>query len=433
MCNRLLTIFLCCVLFSAFNFGQVSEARRIAKQLCSPDFFGRGYVKKGDSLAARFIGDEFKKIGLQPLKGNSYFQSFQHAVTTFPREMVVMVDKDTLLPGVDYLVDPNSGSSKLHWSYKQLSVEELFDPALFQKYVSNREKEQAGITSVLVDLRSFKGDSLKRLKIDIIPNLAQQLDVVVLTSEKLTHSVGNEPFPYSLIYLNAAQFKPGQSIYTHIYSKFEPEHYSTNVIGMVPALSTKKRFFEKERQPQTLFITAHYDHLGGMGNSTYFPGANDNASGVAMLLDLARYFQQHPTKYSLVFVAFAGEELGLLGSRYFVNYPWVDLTTVRFLLNLDIMGSGEEGITVVNGKKHTEEFQRLLTLNAKAAVPTIQSRGEAANSDHYWFSQVGVPSFFAYTMGPNKHYHDIYDTYEELSFSKFEPLSELFRRFLESF
>jgi hypothetical protein len=347
--------------------------------------------------------------------------------------MVVMVDKDTLLPGVDYLVDPNSGSSKLHWSYKQLSVEELFDPALFQKYVSNREKEQAGITSVLVDLRSFKGDSLKRLKIDIIPNLAQQLDVVVLTSEKLTHSVGNEPFPYSLIYLDAAKFKPGQSIYTHIYSKFEPEHYSTNVIGMVPALPTKKRFFEKETLPQTLFITAHYDHLGGMGNSTYFPGANDNASGVAMLLDLARYFQQHPTKYNLVFIAFAGEELGLLGSRYFVNYPWVDLTNIRFLLNLDIMGSGEEGITVVNGSKHTEAFQRLVNFNANNAIPTIKSRGEAANSDHYWFSQVGVPSFFVYTMGPNKHYHDIYDTYEELSFSKFEPLSELFRRFLESF
>jgi hypothetical protein len=428
-----LQVLLCCFFFQIISIAQLDDARRITKRLCSEEFFGRGYVKKGDSLAARFIGEEFQTMGLIPLKNNSFFQSFKHSVTTFPREMVVVIDNDTLLPGVDYLVDPNSGSSKLNWRYKELSVEELFDPSLFQKYVSNREKEQAGITSVLVDLSSYKGDSLKRLKIDIIPNLAQQLDVVVLTSEKLTHSVGNEPFQYSLIYLNAAKFKPGQSIYTHIYSKFEPEHYSTNVIGMVPAHPTKKRFFEKKQPPQTLFITAHYDHLGGMGNSTYFPGANDNASGVAMLLDLARYFQQHPTKYNLVFIAFAGEELGLLGSRYFVNYPWVDLTTVRFLLNLDIMGSGEEGITVVNGKKHTEEFQRLLTWNAKADVPTIQSRGEAANSDHYWFSQVGVPAFFAYTMGPNKHYHDIYDTYEQLSFSKFEPLSELFRRFLESF
>ena len=152
-----------------------------------------------------------------------------------------------------------------------------------------------------------------------------------------------------------------------------------------------------------------------------------------MLLDLARYFQQHPTKYNLVFVAFAGEELGLLGSRYFVNYPWVDLTNIRFLLNLDIMGSGEEGITVVNGSKHTEAFQRLVNLNADNIIPTIKSRGEAANSDHYWFSQVGGPSFCVYPRGPQKHYHDIYDTYEELSFSKFEPLSELFRRFLESF
>ena len=143
--------------------------------------------------------------------------------------------------------------------------------------------------------------------------------------------------------------------------------------------------------------------------------------------------KKNPTKHNIVFIAFAGEELGLVGSHYFVNSPWIDLTSVKFLLNLDIMGSGEEGITIVNGSKHKEECQRLITLNTSGAIPAIKSRGEAANSDHYWFSQVGVPSFFVYTMGPNKHYHDIYDTYEQLTFSKFEPLSELFRRFLESF
>jgi hypothetical protein len=55
----------------------------------------------------------------------------------------------------------------------------------------------------------------------------------------------------------------------------------------------------------------------------------------------------------------------------------------------------------------------------------VASRGAAANSDHYFFTQKGVPAFFMYTMGPNKHYHDVYDTYEELSFNKFNSIYQL--------
>lgn len=95
------------------------------------------------------------------------------------------------------------------------------------------------------------------------------------------------------------------------------------------------------------------------------------------------------------------------------------------------MGSGEEGITVVNATKHPESFQKLVDINTQEKyVPLVKSRGPAANSDHYWFSERGVPAFFIYTMGPNKNYHDIFDTYENLSFSKFIPISELLKKFI---
>jgi Zn-dependent M28 family amino/carboxypeptidase len=202
-------------------------------------------------------------------------------------------------------------------------------------------------------------------------------------------------------------------------------HLARNVIGYLPA---------KRKTNQTILISAHYDHLGRMGSEIYFPGGNDNASGNAMLVSLAEKLVKTPLKkYNILFVAFAGEEVGLLGSKYMVEHPIIPMNELRFMLNLDIMGSGEDGITVVNSTLFPTEFKILQKLNKKKkAVPLIKPRGPAANSDHYFFTEAGVPAFFIYTMGPNKHYHDVYDTYDELSFTAFEGLSELFIKFLRN-
>jgi Zn-dependent M28 family amino/carboxypeptidase len=112
----------------------------------------------------------------------------------------------------------------------------------------------------------------------------------------------------------------------------------------------------------------------------------------------------------------------------------LDLKKISMVLNLDILGSGEEGITVVNGSVFPQFYHRLVQLNESIpAVPVVKPRGKAANSDHYPFSEKGVPSLFVYTMGPNKNYHDIHDRYENLSFDRFESLHYLFVRFLNRF
>lgn len=415
------------ILFSFVVRTQLEQAKRITSSLCSDTFFGRGYVNHGDSLAARFIEKEFEKIGLLPVEGHSYFQSFQNPVQTFPHEMILVVG-DTLLPGIDFMVDPNSGPSKMNWRYQVLSKQELFEYDILNRFNSSVLKDKIGINSVVVDIRSVHGDSLKRLKLEIIPGLAQQLHVLVLTDEKFTFSVGNEPYPYSLIYLKSNKFSEKFPIYSFIETKYLPHYLSSNVIGTIPANIPKKK---KSAKIPSIFITAHYDHLGGMGKNTFFPGANDNASGVAMLIELARYFKNNPLPYNLVFIAFAGEESGLVGSSYYVQYPWIPLENIRFLINLDILGSGEEGITVVNATKHANEFEKLKHINeTNNYLPLIKSRGEAANSDHYWFSQRNVPSFFIYSLGPNKNYHDIFDTHENLSFSKFTAIFELLTKFI---
>ena len=416
-------VILLCVFLVSCVHAQIEEARRITQKLCSNELHGRGYVQKGDSIAARFLEEEFTKIGLQFLKGKtSYFQSFAHNVVTFPGEMKVMINQNQLIPGIDFMVDPNSGSSNETWKYTKLTKEDLFSEDLLRRYISSISKDQNNINSCLIDIRNIKGDSLKKIHRDILPGLAQQMHVMVITDEKFTYSVGNEPYSYSVIFVKGEKFIDKAVISTHIQSRFKENYLSSNVIGMVPAIKKTKK---------TIVLTAHYDHLGQMGNNTYFPGANDNASGVAMLVELARYYAKHPTKYNLVFIAFAGEEAGLLGSGYFVQYPWIDLKNIHFLVNVDIMGSGEEGITVVNATKHPTQFQQLVDINNQENfVPLVKSRGPAANSDHYWFSERGVPAFFIYTMGPNKNYHDVLDTYENLSFSKFIPISELLKKFI---
>src|SRR6267154_5584955 len=99
----------------------------------------------------------------------------------------------------------------------------------------------------------------------------------------------------------------------------------------------------------TIIIGAHYDHLGLGENGSSLDanpqgkihnGADDNASGVAGLIELARYFERNKKKenYNFLFIAFSGEELGLFGSKYFTEHPSIDLTNVNYMINLDMIG-----------------------------------------------------------------------------------------------
>jgi Zn-dependent M28 family amino/carboxypeptidase len=201
--------------------------------------------------------------------------------------------------------------------------------------------------------------------------------------------------------------------------KFE----AANVCGMVKGTAKPDSF---------IVFTAHYDHLGGMGRHTYFPGANDNASGIALLLNLAQYYCKNPSRYSMVFICFAGEEAGLIGSKYFVENPLIPLKRIRFLLNTDLAGTGEEGITVVNATQFTKEFEWMQQINKQHGFLTaINARGKAANSDHYFFSEKGVPAFFFYTLGGIKAYHDVFDKAETLPLNEHEDLYRLMIKFVE--
>jgi hypothetical protein len=407
------------LLFSLFlsfsSWGQEFNYRNYTNQLCSPGFHGRGYVNAGDSIAAEFIAENFKAIGLLPIT-ESYFQPFEFSVNTFPGEMLVYTDQDTLRPGIDFLVAPTS--SGVHGTFKLIEFSYFKLLSLDQQEIHLSKNE-----ALLIDLSGVSSDTLSLVK-KKLNELALFFPILELSDKKLTWSVSQDvnKHPYLIISREAFREVP-----TEIHLDIDQKHLShvaKNIIGFCPA---------KRKTKKTLLISAHYDHLGRMGRDTYFPGANDNASGTAMLLYLAEQVLAKPLKFNVLFVAFSGEEIGLLGSKHMSLQSPLPLEDLRFMLNLDIMGSGEDGITVVNSTLFPKEFDLLKSINAKKKLlKEIKPRGPAANSDHYYFTQAGVPAFFIYTMGPNKHYHDIDDRYEALSFAAFDELNKVLLSFLKS-
>ncbi|MFN0255025.1 M28 family metallopeptidase [Pedobacter ureilyticus] len=352
----------------------LNHAKKTINTLASKKYWGRGYTKNGMAKAADFIEKEFKKFGLTAVNGTDFKQEFTFAVNTFPGKMKVKLNGVTLKPGRDFIV---------HQASK-------------------------GATTT---------DSL--IKKDSITYLSKNGNIALSIQPKLTWSVAQKELDYTVIEVSkTAVLTEPVVIDVAIENKIETTFTAANVVGMIKGTV---------KPDSILMFTAHYDHLGSMGNKTYFPGANDNASGVAILLDLVKYYATNPPKYSIVFIAFAAEEAGLLGSKYFTQNPLVPLKNIRFLWNLDLMGNGDAGATVVNAMIHPQEFALLNKINGeKKYLLKINPRGKAANSDHYFFTEKGVPAFFLYTQGGSPAYHDVDDIAKNLPLTAYENLFKLF-------
>jgi hypothetical protein len=399
------------IVFTSLSFSQKFDYRSFTEKLCSSEFQGRGYVNGGDSIAANYIGNTFQELGLVPVPGSlGFYQSFEFPINTFPGKMELILNDRSLIPGIHFEVDPSSAGFSGELLLETCSISQLYNQNLNYKGWKKN-------TGLVVKNFGYGGDTIRKVS-QYLSKLTASIPIIEVVNSKFTWSVSTTSSPNLYVKIQDSVFRnnPGKVGLT-IDAKLKSKHATQNVVAYLPS---------KKKNAKTLVFSAHYDHLGLMGKDTYFPGANDNASGCAMLLYLADYFKKNGSKYKLVFIAFAGEEAGLIGSHYFVDQPLFPLKDIRFLMNLDIMGSGEEGVTAVNATLFPKEFKLLTQINQrKKYLKEIKSRGPAANSDHYFFTQAGVPSFFIYTMGSNKNYHDVFDKFDNLTFSAFENMGKL--------
>jgi hypothetical protein len=399
-------LFILFALFITTTFGQdLDYTHTVINKLTSEKFYGRGYVKHGDKIAANYLVDEFKAIGLLPL-GNSYFQRFSFPVNTFPKKINLAINGKLLIPGKDFLVHAGSPSIKMNGIRAKNGI-------------------MQNVNNVLeIDSIDHSTEHIKKNLFLKLHTAKQNLHVQII-DKKLTWTVSTQAIDTAQIQiLSSSLLQEIQTIDVAITNKFLANHETQNVIGIIQGSNNVDSF---------MVITAHYDQLGMMGNKTIFPGANDNASGISMLLNLANYFSKPENKlpYNLVFICFAGEEAGLLGSKFFTDHPLIELKKIRFLINLDLLGTGDEGMMVVNAEIHPKAFQVLDSINtANNYLPLLGKRGKAKNSDHYYFTENGVPAFFCYTLGGINAYHDIYDVASTLPLTRYKETFGLLKDFI---
>lgn len=407
--------------------------RKHIEVLSSKGMAGRGYVNKGMDKAAKYVMQEMRDYGLEPLFGSAYGQAFTYAVNTFPSAMDLKVNGKTYVPGKDFLIHPGSSGLRAEElkmvrlegdSYNALARKKNADKA-WAKFLKDCKKQgRAYLLSTPDSLKSAMGWKSDRELQEHLPARA----FLMQKNKKPIWPVSRFAHPSTLLelYDTTATLNEKDKITITVDQVLAKDFKAENVGGMVRGTVRPDSF---------LVVTAHYDHIGKMGNKALFPGASDNASGTAMLLELARYFAAKPPRYSVVFIAFAGEEAGLLGSEYFVNHPVIALERIRFLVNLDILGDASDGISVVNGTLHEKEFELLRALNGASEngfrFPEIRKGGTAANSDHHPFSERGVPAFFIFSMGGKGFYHDIWDKADQVTLTHIEDVGRLVVGFLD--
>ena len=413
------------LLIHAVSAQNVNYARKVIEDLSGPSMHGRGFTCHGIDKAARYVKKEFKNNGALPVNG-SYNQWLQVNINTFPCAVKLSVNNSRLKPVIEFLPDPSSPGLKGTYNLIGISSADILSGKASTK-IQYADQDQ------LIYLNTSGTDSLSKEQKMVLKNYTESLKrdgsvpaagFIETVRDKLTWYSSGQCYDNPWIMLHHdVHIDTLSVIKMKLINRFLQERKARNLIGYI-----------KGTQKPDSFITliAHYDHLGSLGKKIYFPGANDNASGMAMLLSLMKYFSANPPAFSLLFLATTAEESGFLGSRYYVEHPVIELNKMRFLLNFDLEGTGEEGIMVVNGSIFQQEFERLVHINKRdSLLPAVKIRGEACNSDHCPFYLRGVPCFYIYTLGGNAAYHDLFDTADALSMATFENYARLMIRFIE--
>ncbi len=418
-------VFILLLTISSGYSQDTAYARYLVNVLASDPMGGRGYTINSDRKSAAFIRDEFIRHGLEPV-GESFYQPVVFGVNSITEVSIFDVDGVSLTPGSDFFFSARSKGRTA--TYKLVWLDH--STAKCKRKMKRFERRDFSNDLIVLDPRIVDDKGMRDFFLSLFwmnnnkGYFRMNHEGIVILKDKPGWQIsdsGKEADYIVLTVRTGCITKESREVTVSFASKYEPAYKSNNVIGMVRGTEYPDSF---------IVFTAHYDHLGMMGK-TIIPGANDNASGTAMITDLARHYAANPPKWSVAFMAFTGEEAGLIGATHYTSEPLFPLENIRLLINLDMVGTGSEGITMVNGSFYPDDFALLDSLNrVYEFLPEVKIRGESANSDHHPFHARGVKAFFIYTMGKEfSEYHNIYDKPEDLPLTKYREVFTLLTRF----
>ena len=255
------------------------QAQQTIAELCADSLAGRGYINGGDSKAADYIANKFLKEGLQPI-GANYFQPFKLSVNTLPKANVNL-GRMTLVPGYDFLVSPGSSSCSAELQFKYFSTRRISSKN------GGKKVNRAIANGYMPVIAQFDGKN-ERVNANLqLVYSNPRLNMLAYLKPSMLWSVSRTQQPYTELWLVDSIFsKRAKTIALDVKANLIPSYKTQNVIGIVPG---------SEKPDSFIIFCGHYDHLGKMGDAIFY-GANDNASGIAMLLDMANYFVSNPQK-----------------------------------------------------------------------------------------------------------------------------------------
>lgn len=434
------------------------------KYLSSKPLKGRASGDPELDKAARFLAKEFRKAGLRPINSDSYLQPFpvsvkatlgtnNRACYTVAGERMELKVGDSFIPfsfsatgtiegpvvfagygitAAEYNYDDYAGLDVrgkivllLRHEPQEFDSTSVFEgrvytehSQLFSKALNARAH---GATAVIYvnDTANHGSDSME--KFISLPGPADPgVPFVQISSEHV-----EKWFTAADHNFKATQEEIDRTLKPHSFAfpeslrvdlQTDVEHVSRNVFNVAAYLPGAT--------DEYVIVGAHYDHLG-LGEQyslapekvgTIHPGADDNASGTAGLLALARYFGSHPRPArGILMVAFAGEELGLLGSTFYVNHPLKPLEQARVMINMDMIGRSKDGKVMVGGAPAGSSFRRILdTLGPKHQLDLdLSDTSVYGSSDHTSFKAKQVPTLFFFS-GLHADYHRPSDTWEKI-------------------
>ncbi len=413
--------------------------------LASDEYEGREAGTEGERKASGYITREFKKIKLKPAGTKGYLQEFTFTDGVkigSSNQLVVNINKYRL--DEDFYPLPYS-SNNIVSGYVVRVGYGIFDEKLrHDDYLGkgNINKKIFVMESGTPDGNSPHGKfgdwTDLRKKIDLAVTRGA-IAVIFINSDSTQddpqvnwkHRISSGSVP--VIFAKGAAAKMlKDSIITNCTVGVELEKIEKkahNVIGYID-----------NRASSTVVIGAHYDHLGYgdegslyRGASSIHNGADDNASGTALLIELARYIKSSSIKNNnYLFIAFSGEEKGLLGSNYFVKNPTVDIKNVSYMINMDMVGriKPEEKVLVVNGTGTSPRWKTLLDSAVVDGIKIKDTESGIGPSDHTTFYLQNIPVLHFFS-GTHSDYHKPSDDEEKINYDGTASVFSIIRNIIQ--
>jgi hypothetical protein len=409
-----------CILASGLAHAQNTEyALEVMRELSDSSYHGRGYYEQGDLKAARYIASEFQKIGIKSWD-NSYFQNYSFPVNTFQGDMELSLDGKKLKPGYDFVLRSFSNGAK--GEFRLYHVDTLnFDE---EKTISELAELDSLKDAIICDFMFARKN--KALYKAIYASPAQTCIFIWDIELRFYKAYSGKQFNKCIIWADDDNLPQNpKSVKLDIDCHMMNDYLTQNVLGYIPG---------ERKDAEWLVFTAHYDHIGMLGKDLHYPGANDNASGVAMLLNIAEHYSKNSSKYNLAFIAVSGEESGLLGSKYYTENPVFPLEDIKLVLNMDMVADNGDSLYVQFNDEAGPHIKKMESISEKNDLFKAFVREDVSgHSDHFPFTEKNVPAVFFILRGDmNQYYHTPLDDMEHIDTDGFNRLYKIIEFFIDA-